>query len=172
MLPHVHGCEYNQSVEAAIVNGIDRLGREDEAVAVSHNLEVPKARDIRYLCSLIQASLGRYQQIEKETYVGGSKTLYTVSRMEQINEGIWIVNLFGPHGVNHVICVDMYQKLILDGYEEFTMVYTREALACCVGDESEIISSRTRVRRLTRKQEGKRKQLTKRIRGSKAAPEA
>ena len=151
--PMLMGCEDNQCAKTALVNGIDLLGQEDEAMIVAHNLEVPKVRDIRDLCSWIQASLGRYQLSEKETTVDGSKNLYNIERMGQINEGIWIVNQFGTHSVNHVICIDMYQKLIFDGYEEFPMVYTREALACCVGDESEMISSRTRARRLTRKPE-------------------
>ena len=71
---------------------------------------------------------------------------------------------FGTHGINHVMFVEMYQNLIFDGYEEFPIVSTGESLAFCVGDESEMINSRTRVRRLTRKPKGKRKRSTKRNR--------
>ena len=52
-----------------------------------------------------------------------------------------------------MICVEMNQKLILDGYEDFPMVYSREALSCCAGEDSKIIEKLTKVRRLSRKPE-------------------
>ena len=75
--------------------------------------------------------------------------------MRSAKEGVWFVNLIGPEGIEHVVCIDSSTKQILDGEEKYAMAFSDESSKCCVGDR--IANNKINVRKLVRKPVSKRK---------------
>ena len=69
--------------------------------------------------------------------------------MRNANEGVWLVNLIGTEGINHVVCIDSSTKKILDGEGKYPMAFNEESIKCCVSDL--IAIKKINVRKLVRK---------------------
>ena len=103
------------------MNGIDRLGFEEEALGVARSYKVSRVRNFHDLSKWIQANISRYQ-ISKEK----NKEYYSWEKMMTQKKEVFLVNLIGTQGINLVVFVDMGKRNILGGEEKYPMLLNEE----------------------------------------------
>lgn len=151
---------------AALMNSIAWRYGIKEAENASENLYNPGTRDLAAINGWMQRQSGfsqfSLQKVESDHLCSGNEEGDPILNwlMNQSN-GIFLVRIMGTNGVDHMISIDIEDRVILDCMEKRPMVLSEKAVKLCVGDENVFTYCRE-VRKLRKLPTARRTEKAKR----------
>lgn len=123
-----------QCAHSAVVNAIYSFGDESLARKVAAHNKIPSVRGLKDLSKWVEHEVKTYRLRKVHSIVGFA----SVEDITGFEEGIYLAQLQGTRRVNHLVCIDGWNRKIYDSMEEHPMRLVPKALQCCVGDGSTI----------------------------------